>query len=160
MFWRCCQFAKEVNKSKIILPLFSPQRGSYLMLHLICSNVKTHQNGKFIVLVIERDIVGASWYLKMMNKNSYWFYKDNKSSWLHYATEGHPLPSFLPFVVWKYLYIFVRILANQLYQVERCHCLNINAFHTIAFFPAKHWIGFTVLPENKSLMTLRMMSSK
>lgn len=50
------------------------------MLHLICSNVREHQKGKFIVLVTERDIVGASCYLKMINKNSYWFCKVNKSS--------------------------------------------------------------------------------
>lgn len=128
------------------------------MLHLICSNVKTHQNGKFIVLVIERDIVGASWYLKMINKNSYWFYKDNKSSWLHYATEGHPLPSLC--ILKISLYFLLRYQQNRSYQVERCHCLDINAFYTIAFFQQKHWIGFTVLPENKSLMTLRTMSSK
>lgn len=41
------------------------------MLHLICSNVREHQKGKFIVLVTERDKVGASCYLKMINKNSY-----------------------------------------------------------------------------------------
>lgn len=50
------------------------------MLHLICSNVREHQKGKFIVLVTERDIVGASCYLKMINKNSYWFCKVNNSS--------------------------------------------------------------------------------
>lgn len=140
MFWRCCQFAKEVNKkSKIILPLFPPQRGSYLMLHLICSNVKTHQNGKFIVLVIERDIVGASWYLKMINKNSYWFYKDNKSSWLHYATEGHPLPSLCILKISLYFSLGYQdiLLASREMPLPRYKCLSYYCL-----FPAKalNWL--------------------
>lgn len=55
------RIAKEINKVvKNHSATFFSQRGSYLMLHLICSNVKTHQKGEFIILVTERDIVGAS----------------------------------------------------------------------------------------------------